>query len=238
VLKLPLCVTKQMKLVKGLSANVMAVPVKVTKVDPTEDPTEAESEDETTEKAGVTFYASPEFMAPNMKTLRRNGSQSRPKSAEQRAAKAVEADIAAEDVPELDWDNQHPGITMHPFWAVRRQTESQLQSARSKAKVDRARDSSMMLPRFNCKIQMYSITTVTVGDVGGRSCNVSRMCRVPVLTNLFSLENGEELILEIHEKKQSPQKEKKRDWKVAFAEKEKAKASAKAKTKTSAKHAP
>ena len=60
----------------------------------------------------------------------------------------------------------------------------------------------------------------------GRSCNLSRMCYVPFLTNEHEVEDGEELILQMQEKK-SPQKEKKRDWKVAFAE-NKAKASAKA----------
>ena len=69
-----------------------------------------------------------------------------------RAAAAVEAHeaaIAAEDAAAVDWDDQSPGITMHPFLAVRRMTEKQLQReiqiAKDKLR-EQVRDRKLPLP--------------------------------------------------------------------------------------------
>ena len=101
---------------------------------------------------------------------------------------------------------------MHPFWAVRRLTETQLQQERLKAKEDKSR--IMPLPRFNCEIEYKNTSIVCIAAVGGQCFNRTRILETPYLTNSECLLKGEELLLEIHErvKKDGPR----RSWQAAF----------------------
>ena len=101
--------------------------------------------------------------------------------------------------------------TMHPFWAVRRLTETQLQQERMKAKEDKSR--IMPLPRFNCEIEYKNTSVVCIAAVGGQCFNRTRILQTPYLTNTEYLIKGDELLLEIHErvKKDAP----KRSWQAA-----------------------
>ena len=85
--------------------------------------------------------------------------------------------------------------TMHPFWAVRRMTQKQL----VREGLD---DKSLKIkPRFNCSMVTQTMSNVTVGVVKGMSVNVPKCCEVQFLTNSVDLLEGEELILEVPEKK-------------------------------------
>ena len=86
---------------------------------------------------------------------------------------------------------------MHPFWAVRRMTETQLARERSERQVA---SPGQLLPRFSCELEMRSLSNVSIATAGGQALNRSRLFEVPFLKNSRPLEEGEELILEVFEK--------------------------------------
>ena len=98
---------------------------------------------------------------------------------------------------------------MHPFWAVRRMTAQQL--ARAKVEVATGKPA----PRFNCELVMRSISLVCVGAMERHSLNRTRIFEVPFLTNSEEVMEGEELILEVSEKRTDP-KTTKRSWRDAM----------------------
>ena len=94
--------------------------------------------------------------------------------------------------------------TMHPFWAVRRLSQQQLEKERSETKAGN------WLPRFTCEVRYVELSSVCV--FSRIACgNITRNCKVPFITNIGKLEEGEELIVEVaHKEKQ--QKPKARTW--------------------------
>jgi hypothetical protein len=118
-------------------------------------------------------------------------------------------DDAQESDDEWDWQPQH---TMHPFWAVRRLTGKQLAQELAKTEPGKTR------PRFNCKIDVHTMSCVTVGVVNSQAVNTTRMCDVPFLTNSIEVAQGEELIMEVGQRKVATAE--KRTWKQAFLEEE------------------
>ena len=60
---------------------------------------------------------------------------------------------------------------------------------------------AQMAPRFNCEINMVPISAVTIAATGCQLLNRTRLIDVPFLTNSAPLVKGEELILEIQEKR-------------------------------------
>ena len=110
--------------------------------------------------------------------------------------------------PGWEW-NQGGEDTMHPFWAVRRMTAQQL--ARAKVEVATGKPA----PRFNCELVMRSISLVCVGAMERHSLNRTRIFEVPFLTNSEEVMEGEELILEVSEKRTDP-KTTKRSWRDAM----------------------
>ena len=94
--------------------------------------------------------------------------------------------------------------TMHPYWAVRRLSAQHLEKERSETKAGN------WLPRFTCEVRYVELSSVCV--FARITCgNATRNCKVPFITNIGKLEEGEELILEVaHKEKQ--QKPKARTW--------------------------
>ena len=114
--------------------------------------------------------------------------------------------------------------SMNPFWAVRRLTQTQL-TAESKESVPRV---GRLKPRFNCKLEAFSISNTIHASPRGTSMNLTRAITVMFLTNSTPLLKGEELILEVIEK---PKKEQRgRDWRDALKERQRAAAAAAAAT--------
>ena len=104
--------------------------------------------------------------------------------------------------------------TMHPFWAVRRLTHKQLSAEAHRAHVD-----GKMQPRFNCAIKKHMMSCVAVGAVGTEHLNTTRTCQISFLTNSVDVKEGEELVLEVADKKGVETKPK-RTWRDAFREEE------------------
>ena len=122
------------------------------------------------------FFLTPEFKAPGRDTAR--------------TAVADEPDAG------VSWKWSAVGEeTMHPFWAVRRMTASQLTQAKLQT------PSGQLVPRFNCELKVVPLSAVNIAAVGGKVLNRTRLHDVPFLTNNVSLARGEELILEVPEKR-------------------------------------
>ena len=110
--------------------------------------------------------------------------------------------------------------TMHPFWAVRRMTQRQLCRETAEAKEGDRR------LRFNCRLEVVSMSCVSVGVVKSQSVNTTRVCNVPFLTNSIEVDEGEELILEVREGTQAAEK-RARTWKDAVKEADRSESSQK-----------
>ena len=142
-----------------------------------------------------TFWVLPEFKCPEQKS------------------KDVETAVAAAGSAEWIW-SEGSAETMHPFWAVRRMTNGQLLRERA----DRKPGEPSIC--FNCELRSEQISVVTIGMVNNQVTNLSRLFEVPFLTNKYALLPGEELLLQIDDKKQG--KAKKRTWRDADRDQKKA----------------
>ena len=106
--------------------------------------------------------------------------------------------------------------TMHPFWAVRRMTQKQL---------SREIALGQKQLRFNCRMEVQNLSCVSIGVVKSQSLNTTRLFEIPFMTNAENLEKGEELIMEVSEKKKETKG--KRTWRDAWKDQENEKAKAK-----------
>ena len=181
-LLLPPCIPKNMK-VAVMSVHPFAVKIVVNQLAVTE----GAALDVQQSLPYATFFANPEWVSPDK-------ASSRSRKNKQETA-ADEEDTAVADDIEWDWC-RHDQITMHPYWAVRRMTEKQLEREMHIAKVA----GKSPLPRFNCAFVTKVFNDVAVGVVkAGRNLNISKTVEVPFLTNNVQMENGEELILQMRE---------------------------------------
>ena len=105
---------------------------------------------------------------------------------------------------------------MNPFWAVRRMSPTQMAEKAAKTAATKLK------PRFNCALVTEAFTAVTVGVVKSVAVNTTRIYQIPFLTNITDLEEGEELIMEVNEKK-AKETDTKRTWVHAFRDEEKKK---------------
>ena len=128
-------------------------------------------------------------------------------------AEALDSDSDAVAV-EMQWDWDRDNITMHPFWAVRRMTAKQLAVAREQAAGRKVPEK--LLPRFNCEMEVQTVSCVTVRVVKSSLCGSSRTCEVQFLTNSVEVGEGEELIMQIHIREKLKPEPTKRGWKTAF----------------------
>ena len=138
-------------------------------------------------------------------------------SQEQKTAQktaVAEKEQAQEPEPEWQW-GEGSEETMHPFWAVRRMTQKQLNQERINQPLGQIKK------RFNCKLQTLSLSTVNIATVKGKCFNRTRLLDVPFLTNELALQKDEELILEINEPVAKKKPEKKRTWISAWKDEEK-----------------
>ena len=111
--------------------------------------------------------------------------------------------------------------SMHPFWAVRRATPSQM------AVIKATKKDAEVEPRFNCIMPENAFSTVALGSINKESCAETYTVYVPMLTNTVVIKGGEELFLEISEPK--PAARKAETWKDDVAKKAKKEAAADAK---------
>ena len=134
-----------------------------------------------------------------------------PQRKENTAVAGEPGSTAADHIEWIWGDNE--AETMHPFWAVRRLTDKQLQVATI------AKQPTDLAPRFNCELQTKSLSCVTIATLDGKCCNRTRILEVPFLTNSMDLEKGEELVMQLIEKakKAAP----KRSWRDAEKDLEK-----------------
>ena len=196
---LPACIPKQMKLLER-SEHPHAVPVKVTLLPPTE---ALDGHVETAPQASVTYMMCPEFRAPSA-VAEATGA---PRSSDAPSAENADTETAVAEA--WAWGVKGQVETMHPFWAVRRMTRTQLKKLSDSAKADK------VPPRFNCGIVPQVMSCVTLGLLNGTSVNTTRCIEAPCLINVVDVGEGEELIMEVPEK--TPQKTApKRTWKAAF----------------------
>ena len=152
-----------------------------------------------------TFFLNPEFKTPKHQEVNAAGS-----------------DVAAV-ADEWIW-GPLGDETMHPFWAVRRMTQRQLCRETAEAKEGDRR------LRFNCRLEVVSMSCVSVGVVKAQSVNTTRVCNVPFLTNSIEVDEGEELILEVREATQKAEK-RERTWRDAVKEADKSESSQKCQKK-------
>ena len=132
----------------------------------------------------------------------------------------------------------HGDETMHPFWAVQRESEPEMMR-RQKAAEETARKPQgsnaavAVPPRFNTALKEMEFAVVTVGKMGGNSVAMTFEVTIPVLTTTVDVPEGEELFLETIAKAAGGTK-RKETWKDDAAVAAKAKA-AKPKPKPTAK---
>ena len=195
---LPPCVPKQSKVLER-SEHPHAVGINLRVIRPTGQCAEGQE--------GQILRTATYFVNPEFKTPKRKEAKAAPAVAEARASqlKGDESD------DEWVWGPLGEQ-TMNPFWAVRRMTQKQLATQAALTAPGKVR------PRFNCMIDVQTMTCVTVGVVRSQPLNTSRMCDVPFLINSLEVAEGEELILEVGEKKAKI--DVKRTWKHAFQDEE------------------
>ena len=107
--------------------------------------------------------------------------------------------------------------TMCPFWAVQRLTRKQLETAASAS--DEYMERVGVRRRFNVELRPYVMSCVNIAiATRGGIVNLTRTLEVPFLVNTVDVEDGAELILEVHERwRTQPAK---RNWKHAHLEHE------------------
>ena len=76
--------------------------------------------------------------------------------------------------------------SMHPYWAIRRQTEKQTKPEQP----------------CNMKFKEFGYTCVAVGSMRGTSVTTTAEVTIPFLTNEVEIPRGAELLLQVEEKTQ------------------------------------
>ena len=154
----------------------------------------------TSKKAAVTasqlftYYVHPEYKLPE-------------------ESKEEVADDASLEVVPWEWKGDE---TMHPFWAVARLSQEELNKANAATPQSRR--------KFNVTLEEKEYSVVTVGDSAGNAVSMTFGVRVPIMTNKNPIKKGEELVFQMTAPKAS-QKRKAESWKddVVCAAKAKAK---------------
>ena len=106
----------------------------------------------------------------------------------------------------------------HPFWAVRRLTQKQLDSEIAE-KLETANGVPCSLPKFNCQLVHNVHSSVIISTIKGKVMNCTRLVSVPYLTNTEFIAKGDELILEVVPTN-NVKKKKSASWRSVQKEKE------------------
>ena len=107
----------------------------------------------------------------------------------------------------LDWA-WDAGVTLHPFWAVRRLSAEQLE----KENENKASLKNGVAKTFNCELITREFTVCHVGVFQSDSASLTVAVSLPILTNSRNIALGEELLLEVGQTKAAP-KRKVSTWK-------------------------
>ena len=97
--------------------------------------------------------------------------------------------------PEWLW-SKDDSETMHPFWAVKRLTSSQMKKSQNEWEAQEKKDG--VKPRFNCQLKLCTFEHVTSGEAGAQS-TVHRSIEVPFMVNSVDLRKDEQLFFEVLE---------------------------------------
>jgi hypothetical protein len=208
---LPPCIPKQSKVFEA-SEHPCAIKILQKVMKTTGEKQEELSKEESSPDAGSvcrenTFYVLPEFKFPAQE-------------------KSAVAETTADEALTWNWEGAE---TMHPFWAVRRLNEKQLQTEVQAWKPETGKPRH----RFNCELRMKPLSAVVLGIINERSLNRTRLLKVPFLINHVELVKNEELILEVLPMKKK-ETIKKRTWRDEVKDDERKMTQAKSKQKTSA----
>ena len=196
-LMLPPCIPKQRKVYDVTNEHPMAVDVSVTlALKKGDDPNEtAVAAGQGTPPARTSnWLLCPEFKAPTL------------------APTAVAAN-AGGGPAEPEWIySKDRNETLHPFWAVRRLTDADLEKEKVQVLAEIKRTGEKLhVPVFNCELENKSHTVCHIVCANGKNMNSTRFINVPHITNFKELVAGEELIMR-HVHRAKRKKETKRGW--------------------------
>ena len=194
-LMLPPCVPKQRKVYDVTNEHPMALQVSVSLALKNGDDPCGQAVDKGTPPSRMCHWLlCPEFKAPTL------------------APTAVAADAGGElDEPEWIYSRDQ-SESLHPFWAVRRLTDIELQKEKDEVR-DKMKKTgaSLRMPEFNCELVSHTHTVCHIASFDGQNMSSTRFISLPCISNVRALEAGEELILR-HVPRAKVKKEKKRTW--------------------------
>ena len=177
-IKLPPCVPKNMRLLDtAKDPNSIQVSVKLhATLAETNTPKAKSAPAKQTPviKHSATYYLPMEFRSPKM---------------------AGGNEVIKDANPEWQW-SKDDSETMHPFWAVKRLTSSQMRKLQTEWEAEKQKDGQK--PRFNCELKLYTFTHVISGEPGAVS-PVHRSIEVPFMVNSVALSKDEQLFFEVLE---------------------------------------
>ena len=126
----------------------------------------------------------------------------------------------ADDQIKWSWEGNE---SLHPFWCVRRVTEQQMARLTLEWQLASTDDGAPRAPkpRFNCTLEIAALSSTNIACVGNKAINRCKILDVPFLTNFRPLEAGEELFLEMHEKKKETRRKPARTWRDALKDEQK-----------------
>ena len=214
-LELPPCVPKASKMCQE-SSNPRAVPISVVRPKPSVKPqetggaakkTDAKQTDvkelllkadvkeaavavkEEDVRSRATYYVHPEWVMP--------------------ASDPIAAD-EGDEAPSWKWTE---GVTMHPFWTVRRLSREQLDKENAQRAAEAAKNKSATPSplEFNCELKVRQFSVCNVGLFQTASISNTAFVEVPLLTNSVQIDEGQELLFEAVAK--APTKRKEATWK-------------------------
>ena len=100
-----------------------------------------------------------------------------------------ELEQGADDV-EWKWASS---VTMHPFWAIRRLSQDQLNA--------KTKDGPPASPEaFNCELTERQFSVCNVGRFGGGSISLTVFVEIQLMTNFVEIKRGQELLFEVTKK--------------------------------------
>ena len=171
------CIPRQSK-VQEKTEHPLAVRVGVKTVRTTQDAIPNDAGKVRTERD---FWLLPEFKAPSERTT----------------AAAVAGSSASTPTIEWLW-GEGPPETMHPFWAVRKLTQQQLdQEIHEKRAASAITGVPFKPPSFTCELETFEHSSVIIATVADVISNCTKLVGVPYLRNKDALVAGEELILQV-----------------------------------------
>jgi hypothetical protein len=192
---LPACIPKGCKVYDSSNENPMAVPVSVaySAQDDADDTYETVVAAVSESASRSDFLLVPEFRHPT----------------------AVAANPGDASVPGFiqQWIySQDQSETMHPFWVVRRISESTLQQEQDQVTMQmRTTGEKLSVPNFNCEIVSKVHTAMAIATVGGQNATSTIFITVPYISKFKDMVEGEELIVR-HVARVKHKKEQNRTW--------------------------